>query len=123
MPEGAGGSASGPTPGVLGRAALGSCLAMGYKMWASRMGVPVESIEVEVKADWDDGGMLGVSDADPGYLNVQYTVRVQSNAPREQIMAVLDAGDRHSPYLDVFSRAQPCQRHVEIISKRQETSG
>ena len=30
MPEAAGGNSEGPTPGVYGRAALGSCLAIGY---------------------------------------------------------------------------------------------
>jgi uncharacterized OsmC-like protein len=32
-----GGTNEGPNPGVLGRAALGSCLAIGYAMWAARM--------------------------------------------------------------------------------------
>src|SRR5437868_435627 len=31
-----GGANSGPNPGVLGRASLGSCLAIGYAMWAAR---------------------------------------------------------------------------------------
>jgi len=34
-----GGDGSGPSPGVLGRAALGSCLAMGCQMRAARLGV------------------------------------------------------------------------------------
>ena len=42
MPKGAGGAASAPTPGVYGRAALGSCLAMGYTMYAAELGVPID---------------------------------------------------------------------------------
>ena len=50
MPEAVGGTGTAPTPGVLGRAALGSCLAIGYMIWASKMGVPIEKLEVEVQA-------------------------------------------------------------------------
>src|SRR5215831_16898808 len=45
MPEGVGGEATGPTPGVYGRAALGSCLAIGYMMRAAALQIPVKSLE------------------------------------------------------------------------------
>src|SRR3990167_2464843 len=34
MPQKSGGDGSAPDPGVYGRTALGSCLAIGYAMWA-----------------------------------------------------------------------------------------
>jgi OsmC-like protein len=68
MPAAAGGSEAGPTPGVYGRAAFGSCLAIGYMMYAARRGVPIRSLEVEVQADYDDAALYGVSDSPPGYL-------------------------------------------------------
>ncbi len=115
LPGKAGGSDSGPTPGVLGRAALGSCMAIGYMLWASKLEVPIESLEVEIQADSDDGVLFGVSDAPPGYTEVRYSVRVQSGASEEDIFKVLDAGDKHGPYLDIFTRAVPCKRQVEIV--------
>ena len=118
MPEAAGGAASAPTPGVYGRAALGSCLAMGYMMHAAKLGVPIDALEVEVRADYDDGAVFGVSDADPGYSEVRYFVTVESNAPEADILRVLDEGDAHSPYLDVFRRAQRCTRQVALRTKR-----
>src|SRR5438093_33033 len=62
MSESIGGNAKGPTPGVYGRAALGSCLAIGYMMMAAKMNIPVSMLEVEVEADFDDGALLGTSD-------------------------------------------------------------
>ena len=115
LPSKAGGSNTGPTPGVLGRAALGSCLAIGYMLWASKLGVPIDSLEVEIQADSDDGALFGTSEAPPGYSEVRYYVRVQSSASEEEIFKVLDAGDKHDPYLDIFSRAIPCKRQVEIV--------
>ena len=44
MPTSVGGAAAGPTPGVYGRGALGSCLAIGYMMHAARLGMPIDSL-------------------------------------------------------------------------------
>jgi uncharacterized OsmC-like protein len=114
MPEGAGGTATAPTPGVYGRAALGSCLAMGYTMYAAKLGVPIESLEIELHADYDDGALFGVGDTVPGYTEVRYVVTVESSAPEADVLRVLDEGDVHSPYLDVFRRAQKCTRTVRV---------
>lgn len=115
MPKQVGGFASASSPGALGRAALGSCLAIGYMMWASKLDVIIDSLEVEIKADYDDGGLFATSDAPPGYLEVQYIVKIKSPASLAEIENVLDLGDKHSPYLDVFARAQSCIRQVELI--------
>lgn len=116
MPEQVGGNMAGPTPGVYGRAALGSCLAIGYMMRASKFDVIIESLEVQVFADYDDGALFGTIDLPPGYLKVRYLVTIESNSPEERIMNLLDEADKHSPYLDVFSRGQDCSRQVFIKS-------
>jgi len=119
MPEQAGGNACGPTPGVFGRAALGSCLAIGYMMRAAIMGIPVSRLEVEVQADYDDGALFGTApNTPPGYLEIRYSVTIDSDAPEEKIMHMLDEADKHSPYLDVFSRAQSCIRKVNIVAQK-----
>ena len=118
MPESVGGNASGPTPGIYGRAALGSCLAIGYMMKASAMNIKIDSLEVEVQADFDDGALLGTSSVSPGYLEVRYTVTIESEAAEEEILQMLDLADKQSPYLDVFSRQQKCTRDVHIISSK-----
>lgn len=117
MPPGAGGNGSAPSPGVYGRAAFGSCLAIGYMMQAARQGIEIQSLEVEVQADFDDGVLFGIHyDVPPGYTEVRYTVKIESNASEADILRVLDEGDAHSPYLDVFSRGQRCVREVKIIA-------
>jgi uncharacterized OsmC-like protein len=120
MPQQIGGEAAGPTPGVYGRAALGSCLAIGYMLKAAAMNIPIESLEVEIQADFDDGALLGTAPADvpPGYLEIRYSVTIDSDAPEEAIIQMLDEADRHSPYLDVFRRAQTCRRQVNITRQQ-----
>jgi len=115
----AGGTGAGPDPGVFGRAAFGSCLAMGYVLWALKRGVPVDGVQVEVHADFDAGAQYGVSDAPAGYKEVRYAVKLESSAPEEDVMRVLDEAEAHSPYFDVFGRGQKLHRTVDI-SKPEE---
>ncbi|HUS44393.1 MAG TPA: OsmC family protein [Ilumatobacteraceae bacterium] len=115
LPDTMGGNGSGPAPGVLGRAALGSCLAMGYQMRAARLGVDMNSLSVEIEADFDAIGMLSIgSTARPGYSEVRCHVTVVSSAPEADILRVLDEGDLLSPYRDVFSAPTPITRTVSI---------
>jgi uncharacterized OsmC-like protein len=122
MPEQAGGNAAGPTPGVFGRAALGSCLAIGYMMRASIMGIHIAGIEVEIQADYDDGALFGTAakEIPPGYLEIRYSVTIDSDAPEQDIIKMLGEADEHSPYLDVFRRGQACRRQVNIVSSKHQ---
>jgi uncharacterized OsmC-like protein len=114
-----GGGGSGPSPGVLGRAALGSCLAMGYQMRAARLGVEVTSLTVEIEADFDVAGMLSLdSAARPGYSEIRYHVSVESSASETDVLRVLDEGDALSPYRDVFSDETPMIRTQSITAPR-----
>ncbi len=115
--ESSGGTNAGPTPGVLGRGALGSCLAVGYGMWAARLGVPIDALEVRVEADFDSRGELGVSDTvPPGYSQVRYFVTVSSRAPEADVRRVIDTADKYSPYRDVFARAHDVRRELTILA-------
>jgi uncharacterized OsmC-like protein len=112
-----GGTDAGPGPGVLGRGALGSCLALGYAMWAARLGVKLDSVEVVVEADYDTRGELGVADeVPPGYTEVRYLVTVVSGAPEGEVRRVIDTADRYSPYRDVFARANQLRRDLRIVA-------
>jgi uncharacterized OsmC-like protein len=110
-----GGSGSAPTPGVLLRAALGSCMAMTYRMRAARHGVELTSCRVTVEADSELAGMLFCdASAPPGYSEVRYHVEVESPDDPDRLLAILDEGDRLSPLLDVFRRAHSIRRTTDI---------
>jgi len=116
MPKQVGGSASAPTPGVLGRAAFGSCLATAYVLWASKLNIIIDSLEINVQTDYDNGGLFGSSDSPAGYSEVRYVVKIKSPHSHKKIEEFLNIADTHSPYLDVFSRAQSCKRELELIN-------
>ena len=102
-------------PGVLGRAALASCLAITYGMWAARLGVAFDSLEVDLQADYDVRGELGVDDAvRPGYAAMRYVVTVTSPSAEADVLRVLDTADRHSSYRDIFANGVPLAREVRV---------
>ena len=113
-----GGGETAPNPGVLGRAALGSCLAIGYMIRAAKYGVPITALEVAVEADYDTGALLGTSPTPPGYHEVRYTVTIESTAHDEAVRRVIDEADAYSPYLHIFMHPQACRRTVRILSPR-----
>lgn len=114
MSEKSGGANLGPNPGVYGRTTLGTCLTMTYAMWAAKMDIPIESLEIEIQADYDSRGYHGVDNVTPGYEQVRYIVFVKSPAPQEKIMEWLDAADAHCDFLFVFAKPQDVRREVRL---------
>jgi uncharacterized OsmC-like protein len=115
LPTALGGGATAPTPGALVRAALGSCMAMSYRLRAARHGIAMTAITVTVETDSELVGMLsGACEVPPGFTAVRYHVEVESPAPTHVVEQLLDEADRLSPILDVFVRANDVERTVEI---------
>lgn len=116
MTEKYGGTNAGPNPGVFGRAAVGTCLALGYAMWAARLGLALRGLTVEVKADYDVRGELGVDDSiRPGYSRIVYVVTVDTDASDDEVHRLLDMADRHSSWLDDLKNPVPMSREVHIV--------
>lgn len=118
MSEKHGGSGQGPDPGVFGRTALGTCLAIAYRQWAAKLDIPLDAVEVEVQADYDSRGLYGVDEnVSAGYSEIRYVVTVESSATEEDIHRLLDTADRHSPWLDDIRRPVPTKREVRIVAE------
>lgn len=110
-----GGTNEGPTPGVFGRAALGACLAVGYAMWAARLGIIIDALDIEIQADYDARGELGINDdVRPGYSEIRYIVHVTSPASEPEIMQWLDTADKYSSWRDNIANPVPLVREVRV---------
>lgn len=116
MTEKYGGSGAGPNPGVFGRAAVASCLAVGLSMWAARLGVPLVRLEIRMETDYDVRGELGVnSDVRPGYLAMRYHILAESPAPEADVRHLLEMGIKASSWLDNMANPVPLTGTTEII--------
>ena len=118
MPVEAGGSGRHPTPGVYGRGALAGCLAIAYAAWLARAGLTWRSLEVEVQADYDDAGMVGIAGVNPGYLRVRHTLYIDSDAAQDALRRAIDLAQSFSPYLHVFADPQPMTGEVVFAARR-----
>jgi len=115
MPAVAGGADTGPTPGVLLRAALASCLAMGYKARACLLGVELTSVTVTVSSDSALAGHLDLeSELRPGYSEARYHVEIESSASESEIDRVINEADQLSPILDAFANSNTTHRTVDV---------
>jgi uncharacterized OsmC-like protein len=119
MPAKAGGEETAPTPGTLGRGALASCIAINVAAWAARRDVALEAVQVEVQADFDARGELGMDDSiPPGYQEIHYVISVESPAPADVVADLVEAAERYSPYVDVFARGQSMKRILRLNGEK-----
>ncbi len=110
-----GGEGSAPAPSVLMRAALGSCMAMSYRLRAAKHGVPLTSVRVTVETESAVAGMLLTDTSEPaGFRSVRFHVEIDSPAANEDVMRVIDEGDQLSPVLDLFTRSVAVTRTVAL---------
>ena len=110
MSEKMGGAASAPNPGTIGRTALGTCM-------ATCMRVAFGGITVDVIAEYDARGELGVDDTvPPGYTRVTFRAHVVSPEPEERIRELFDMAERHTAWLDLLRR--PVDTAVELQVER-----
>jgi uncharacterized OsmC-like protein len=85
MPKAMGGGGEAPTPGFFFRASVAGCVAIGIKMMASRRGIELASVDVDVEMDFDDGALVGVGSNSAAPLETRLTIRLASAAPREKL--------------------------------------
>jgi uncharacterized OsmC-like protein len=119
LPAALGGDGNGPTPGALLRAALGSCLAMCYRLRAARAGVHLRSIRVVVESDSAIEGMIDKGTSVPaGFTALRYHVEIECDAAPQLIEQIVDEAERLSPILDAVAHANSVVRSLQIVKGR-----
>ena len=115
LPAVVGGADAHMTPGTLLRAALGCCDATALALEAAARGIELSRLEVSVESDSDHRGLLGFPDVEPGPLSVQVRYRLASaNATDDQLRALVDHAEQHSPVLSALRREVPVQIDVQL---------
>jgi uncharacterized OsmC-like protein len=117
LPVDAGGMDTAAHPGELMRACLGSCLALGYRVWAARLGVTMTSVEVDVICEFDTRGQLGLDDdVAVGWDRVVFDVRIASDAPRTAIEELVAHANRLSPMLANLASSITRVHHLTVVN-------
>jgi uncharacterized OsmC-like protein len=114
-PKRLGGSDEGPSPVELALAALASCQAITYRVWAHRMGIALERVHVEASGDIDLRGFFGTEEGvRSGYGALRVRVVCEGPEPAERYRELAEAVDRHCPLLDMYTTPVPVERVLVV---------
>lgn len=97
------GTNKGPSSVEILLSALGHCIASGFATYGAHMGIPIESLTLEVEGDIDLQGMLGLPEPGkvrPGFQEIRARYHVKSQAPREQLEKLAKMSEDLSPTRD-----------------------
>lgn len=116
-PEALGGKDSALDPVELLLAALTSCISIGIVTQAAKRGIDFDDFEIEVQGDLDLRGYLGLDESvRPGYTNLDYRIRVQTDAPDTVVQEILREAERTSPMFDNIRNGVPITSHLTVTN-------
>jgi putative redox protein len=114
-PPALGGTDSGPNPVELILAALGSCQEITYRAYATAMGIPLDSVSVDLAGDIDLRGFFAVDESvRSGYQNIRGTVNLVSSASEADLQKLRAVVDAHCPVLDILTNKVPVSLSLSI---------
>lgn len=112
-PTALGGEDSAANPVEYALAALGSCQAITYRVWAAQLGLKLDKVAISIDGDIDLRGFFGVAaDVRAGFNAVRINVSLdgpEDTARYEELAAAVDA---HCPVLDLFRNPVPVERRL-----------
>jgi uncharacterized OsmC-like protein len=112
-PMGIGGTDTGPNPVEIVLAALGTCQAITYRVWAALLEIRLDDVRFETEGDIDLNGFLGLSESTrPGLERIRHTVTLIGPESEARYRELADAVDRHCPVLDIVANPLQVERTV-----------
>ena len=89
-------------------ASLGSCQVITYQVWAAKMGIAIDSVEVDITGNLDVHGFFGFDpNTRPGFQSIEVTVRLTGPETNERYTELTKAVEEHCPVLDVLNVGVP----------------
>jgi uncharacterized OsmC-like protein len=93
---------------------LASCLTAGVAAVAQNRGVQLRSVESNLEGKMDIRGILGVdSDVRNGYDDIKVTFKIDADAPKKDIEAIVAQSQKRSAVYDVITN--PVNVTVEVV--------
>ena len=93
---------------------LASCLTAGVAAVAQNRGVQLRSVESKLEGKMDIRGILGMdSDVRNGYDDIKVTFKIDADAPKSDIEAIVAQSQKRSAVFDVITN--PVNVTVEVV--------
>lgn len=112
-----GGGGVAPNPVEYALMSLGSCVAITYRFWSTKLEIPFDKVTVAVRGDLDVRGVFGLEDGvRPGFGHVRLDVAVSGPGSPEHYEELRRAVDEHCPVLDIFTNSIPVKATMTVRS-------
>lgn len=111
-PAGLAGDDLGPSPVEFALGALLGCQTVVYRLYAKRLGITIDRLELRAEGDLDVRGLFGADDVRPGFSRLRVVVGIEGPEPRERYDELRQVVDAHCPVHDLFSNATPIETRL-----------
>jgi len=93
---------------------LASCLTAGVAAVAQNRGIQLRSVESKLEGQMDIRGILGIDgDVRNGYDDIKVTFKIDADAPKQEIEAIVAQSQKRSAVYDVITN--PVNVTVEVV--------
>lgn len=94
--------------------ALNACMMVGYVAGCALKGIQIKSLEIETEGALDLRGFLGLDrKVSPGYEELSCTVRIEADAPEEELRQVHELVQKTSP--NFWNITQPVRLKPRLV--------
>ncbi len=115
------GENSAPNPQDLLIAGLNACMVVGYAVGAAAMGIKLDKLEIVSEGELDLRGLFALDPSvKAGYEEIQYTVRIQADAPKEKLEELHSNVQKTSPNFSNF--ATPIRMVPKLVVEPTKTN-
>ncbi len=102
-----------PIEAVLG--AFLACQTVTYRFWAARLGIRLDTLQLEAEGDLDVRGFFGLDpDVRAGLQQIRVQVRASGPETPERYAELAEVVDRHCPIGDLFAQPTPVQTTLVV---------
>lgn len=97
-------------------AAVGTCLQIGWVTHANRRGIDFRSLRIETKGDYNLSGYMALDPSvPPGYLDISYSVEVDTDADPAVLEEIRLAAENGSPVTQNVLQGTPIHSEVKKL--------
>ncbi|MDV3220285.1 OsmC family protein [Intrasporangium sp.] len=98
-------------------AALGACNVITYQVWAEKLGIRLDGVEIELAGDIDIRGFFGIDpDVRPGFQGIEARVTLRGPESAERYVELRETVEAHCPVLDNLTAGVPVTVVVDVAA-------
>jgi uncharacterized OsmC-like protein len=107
-PAGLGGTDKGANPVEHLLAALGSCQVITFQVWAQKLGIQLDEVDIALTGEIDLRGFFGEAEGvRPGFQSIDVSVQLSGPETAERYEELTQAVEEHCPVLDGLGNTVP----------------